>query len=62
LENFPINSPHFEEKMNGFANIFGEVEQILSFLILKLFIKLICFIGLPTSNRKSKFCTCLFVL
>lgn len=25
----------FEEKMNGFANIFGEFEQIFSFLILK---------------------------
>jgi hypothetical protein len=35
LGNFPIKSPHFEEKMNGFANIFGEVEQIFSFLILK---------------------------
>jgi len=35
LENFPIKSPHFKEKMNDFTIIFGEVEQISSFVILK---------------------------
>jgi hypothetical protein len=35
LGNFSIKSPHFEGKMNGFANILGKVEQIFSFLILK---------------------------
>jgi hypothetical protein len=35
LENFPIKLSHFEEKMSEFTNVFGEVEQISSFVILK---------------------------